>query len=216
MESTSSSCAESVFIGSDCFYGVHKHQKCGLYQDDCREWSRKTRSDKTWSNFKAHFARAFKETQKSSITSKTKGYAAHIHAAQDNAALFADMYQDHTLALANIATDTQANRTLVAMLTKTISDLSRQFTHLTAKVAIAHAKNTRLKNRDILQPRSGTDIGRPAILPRQIQPQAKIEICTPEADINSTLTGTAPPTATRWRRHTSPRRVDFQRMYTTS
>ena len=31
-------------------------KKCGLYQDDCREWSRKTRLDKTWSNFKAHFA----------------------------------------------------------------------------------------------------------------------------------------------------------------
>ena len=35
MESTSSSCAESVFIGSDCFYGVRKHRKWGLYQDDC-------------------------------------------------------------------------------------------------------------------------------------------------------------------------------------
>ena len=23
-------------------------EKCGLYQDDCRDWSRKTRSDKTW------------------------------------------------------------------------------------------------------------------------------------------------------------------------
>ena len=30
--------------------------KCGLYQDDCRNWSRKTRSDKTWGNFKTHFA----------------------------------------------------------------------------------------------------------------------------------------------------------------
>ena len=30
--------------------------KCGLYQDDFRDWSRKTRSDKTWGNFKAHFA----------------------------------------------------------------------------------------------------------------------------------------------------------------
>ena len=35
-------------------------KKCGLYQDDCREWSRNPRLDKTWSNFKAHFERAFK------------------------------------------------------------------------------------------------------------------------------------------------------------
>ena len=30
-------------------------EKCGLYQDDSREWSRKTRLDKTWSNFKDDF-----------------------------------------------------------------------------------------------------------------------------------------------------------------
>ena len=38
--------------------------KCGLYQDNCRDWSRKTRSDKTWGNFKAPFALAFKETRR--------------------------------------------------------------------------------------------------------------------------------------------------------
>ena len=35
-------------------------EKYGLYQDDCQEWSRKPRLKKTWSKFKAHFARAFK------------------------------------------------------------------------------------------------------------------------------------------------------------
>ena len=50
-------------------------EKCGLYQDDCREWSRKPRLEKTWSNCKAHLARSFKETQRSSRTSNTKGYA---------------------------------------------------------------------------------------------------------------------------------------------
>ena len=37
--------------------------KFGLYQDDCRDWSPKTRSDKIWGNFKAHFSRAFKGTR---------------------------------------------------------------------------------------------------------------------------------------------------------
>ena len=39
-------------------------EKCRLYQYDWREWSRKPRLEKTWSNFKAHFVRAFKETQR--------------------------------------------------------------------------------------------------------------------------------------------------------
>ena len=71
-------------------------------------------------------------------------------------------------------------------------------------------------NWNIVQPRPRTDIGRTSIQSRHIQPQAKIEMCTPEADRNSTLTGTAPPTATRWRRHTRLRRVASRIMGTTS
>ena len=116
-------------------------EKCGLYQDDCQEWSRKPRLDKTWSNFKAHFAPAFKETQRSSRTLKTKLYAANVHDAQANAAIFAKMHQDHTLALANHETATQANRKSVVLLTKTVSELSSQVAHLTAKLATAQAEN---------------------------------------------------------------------------
>ena len=76
---------------------------------------------------------------------KTKGYAAHVHAAQANAALFTEIQKDHTLALSNLATATQADRTLVALLTKRISDISSQVAHLTAKRAIAQAKNSRMK-----------------------------------------------------------------------
>ena len=101
-------------------------EKYGIYQDDCRNWSRKTQSEKTWGNFKAHFAWAFKETRRSSKTSRTKGYVAHVHAEQANVELFTEMQQDHTLVLANIATATQADRTSVALLTKTISELSVQ------------------------------------------------------------------------------------------
>ena len=119
--------------------------KCGLYQDDCRDWSRKTRSDKTWGNFKYHFARAFKKTQRSSRTSKTEGYIAYMHAAQANAELFTKMQQYHTLVLANLATATQYDRTLVALLTKTISELSGQVAPLTSKHATAQAENAQMK-----------------------------------------------------------------------
>ena len=120
-------------------------EKCGLYQDDCREWSRKKRGDKKWGNFKAHFSRAFKETPRSSRNPKTEGYVAHMNSAQENAELFTDMQQDHTLALANLATATQADRKSVALLTKTISELSGQVTLLTEKLAKAQAKNARMK-----------------------------------------------------------------------
>ena len=119
--------------------------KCGLYQDDCLDWLRKTRSDKTWDNFKAHFAQAFKETRRSSRISRTEGYVAHVYAAQEKAELFTEVQQDHTLALTNIATATQADRTSVALLMKTISELSGQVTLLTAKLATDQAKNARMK-----------------------------------------------------------------------
>ena len=190
--------------------------KCGLYQDDYREWSRKTRSDKTWGNFKAHFTWAFKETQRSSITSNTKGYVAHVHAEQANAELLTEMQQDHTLALANLATTTQADRTSVALLTKTILELSGQVVLPTSKLTTAQAESARMKNRDSNQPHPGMDIGRPATRLRQILTQVKIKTYILEADIGLTLMGTAPPTDTRWRIRTRWQHIASQSMATTS
>ena len=122
-----------------------KIDKCGLYQDDWRKWSRKTQSDKTWGNFKAHFDWAFKETWRSSRTLKNKGYASHVHTGQANAKRFTEMQQDHTLEISNIATATQTNRTTVLLLTKTVLELSGQVALLTAKLATAQAENARMK-----------------------------------------------------------------------
>ena len=119
--------------------------KCGIYQDDCRDWLRKPRSEKTWVKFKTHFARALKETRRSSKTSRTEGYVAHVHAAQANAELFTEMQQHQIQALANLATATKADRTSVALLTKTILELSSQFALLIVKLATAQAENTRMK-----------------------------------------------------------------------
>ena len=68
-----------------------------------------------------------------------------MHAAHANAELLTEMQQDHTQALANLATATQADRTSVALLTKTISELSSQVALLTAKLATAQAENARMK-----------------------------------------------------------------------
>ena len=90
----------------------------------------------------------------------------NVHAAQANAEIFTKMQQDHTLALDNLTKATQADRTLVVLLTNIISELSIQVATLTAKLATAKSDNARLKNRDIVQPRPSTAIGRPEILPR--------------------------------------------------
>ena len=120
-------------------------EKCRLYQYYCQQWSQKPRLEETWSNFKAQFSRAFKETQRSLSKLKTKRSTAYIQAAQANALLFTNMHQDHTLELASIATLTQANRTSGEMLMKTILELSSQFATLTAKIATAKSKNARLE-----------------------------------------------------------------------
>ena len=68
-----------------------KIDKCSLYQDDCRDWLRKPRSEKTWVKFKTHFARALKETIRSLETPRTERYVAHVHSAKANAELFTEM-----------------------------------------------------------------------------------------------------------------------------
>ena len=97
------------------------------------------------------------------------------------------MQQDQTLALANLATNSQSDRTLVAVLTKTISKLLIQAAHITAKLVTAQAENARLENWDIVQPWPSTAIRRPEIIPFQIQTQAKNEMCTPRAEKNRPL-----------------------------
>ena len=67
------------------------------------------------------------------------------HAAQANASLFTKMQQDHTLALANLAMATKSNITLVALLMKTILELSIQVANLTAKLVTAQFENTWIK-----------------------------------------------------------------------
>ena len=68
-----------------------------------------------------------------------------MQTAQANAALFTKMQQDHIFALENIATATQADRTSVALLTKTISELLGQLATLTPKHATAQTEKARLK-----------------------------------------------------------------------
>ena len=99
---------------------------------------------------------------------------------------------------------------------RTISELSIQVATLTAKIATVQSENSRLKNREIIWPRPSTAIRRPATRPHQIRTRTKTEIFIQRAEKNSTLTGTDPLTATRWRKLTRPQLVASQRMATTN
>ena len=190
--------------------------KCGLYQDDCRDWLRKTQSDKTWGNFKTHFARAFKETRRSSRNSRNEVYAAHVHAAKSNAELFTEMQQDHTLALANIATATQAARASIALLTKTILERSSQVALLTAKLLIAQADNLHMKKSGQQSTTAGH--GHQASRNRARWRRIQVNIATYiiEADRSLTRMITAPPMDLKWKGPTLKLHAGFQTIVITS
>ena len=79
------------------------------------------------------------------MTSKTEAYVENLQYTQDNAALFTEIQQDHTMALKSISTPTQDDRTPVALLTKTIAEISTQVFTLTKNLATAQSDNARLK-----------------------------------------------------------------------
>jgi len=54
--------------------GFNIIDKSGFYIKYCQEWRRTAKSDKTWSKYKIHFARAFKETRKSNKIAGNSGY----------------------------------------------------------------------------------------------------------------------------------------------
>ena len=75
-------------------------ENTGFYTMDCREWNRTDNAQKTWVNFKVHFLQAFQENQ-----AQHAGYGHTNTQNLANAAILAEITQDHSHALANLATD---------------------------------------------------------------------------------------------------------------
>ena len=106
---------------------------------DCREWNRTDTTQKTWVNFKVHFSHAFREHQDQSKQAQSIGYGHTNTHNSENAAMFSEMTQYHSHALANIATTTQSYRTTVANTSQTITDLTLQLGQANAKLAEAQS-----------------------------------------------------------------------------
>ena len=123
-------------IESTCFYTM-----------DCREWNGTDNTQKTWVNFKVHFSRAFHENRDQSRQAQHSGYGHSNTQNSSNAAMLAEMTQDHSHALANLATATQSDRTTVANMSKTIADLILQLWQANTKVLEAQSAITTLTSK---------------------------------------------------------------------
>ena len=106
---------------------------------DFCEWNRKDTTQKTWINFKVHFSRAFREHRDQSKQAQNLGNGHANTQNLANTSMFAEMTQDHSHALENLATATQSDRTTVANMSKTITDLTLQLGKKNAKLAEAQS-----------------------------------------------------------------------------
>jgi hypothetical protein len=98
----------------------------------CRRWNEKPTADKTWTQFKSHFAathRQHKQIQGESAA--TSGY----HSANAVVIQTEDQMAESTIGeLANLATATAADRGVVATLTQANSRLAKQLEDNSSKL----------------------------------------------------------------------------------
>jgi hypothetical protein len=90
----------------------------------CRRWNEKPTVEKTWTQFKSHFADAHRQhKQMQGESAATAGY----HSANAAVTHNEDQMAEATIgALANLATATAADRSVVAALTQANSRLAKQ------------------------------------------------------------------------------------------
>jgi phage shock protein A len=87
-----------------------------------RRWDEKIEADKTWNNFKIHFAAAYRQhRQMQGDTVGSQGYTNAAVAQSED-----DLAEQSLSALANLATPTAADRAVVAQLTEANSRLEKQ------------------------------------------------------------------------------------------
>ena len=114
-------------------------ESTGFYMMDCREWNRTDKAQKTWVNFKVHFLQAFRENRDQSRQAQHAGYGQSNTQNLANAAMLAEMTQDYSHVMANLATKTQSDRTTVANMFKKIADLTLQLRQANMKLAKAQS-----------------------------------------------------------------------------
>jgi hypothetical protein len=97
--------------------------KSGKFNGACRRWDGKLEGDKTWNNFKIHFAAAYRQhrqMQEETIGAQAFANSAVTQASED------DLDEQALWAFANLATATAVDQNVVAKLTEANSRLAKQ------------------------------------------------------------------------------------------
>ncbi len=111
----------------------------GIFADDCRDWKRQPTVYKTWPQFKIDFTRAHQEYRESQVI--TPGAAGFLATDIEPDYGPSDESQQQTIdAIANLATATAADRSAVAALTATVSDLTKDLSKANSKLIQALEK----------------------------------------------------------------------------
>jgi hypothetical protein len=112
--------------------GYAKIFATGHFMSACRRWNKKPAAEKTWTQFKSHFAAAHRQhKQMQRESAATAGYHSGNTAVTQNE----DQMAEATIgALANMATATAADRGVVAALTQANSRLTKQLDDNSSKL----------------------------------------------------------------------------------
>ena len=105
----------------------------GLFPEACREWRKRPPAEHTWLNFKTDFAEAHRDYRLSVSSTQAQGY----HGAN---AITENFLSDTADAFANLATATTADRTMLAELSKSNTELLKQLSTKDTTIARLQAQ----------------------------------------------------------------------------
>jgi hypothetical protein len=102
---------------------IQKIFKSGKFNSACLRWDEEVKTDKTWNNFKIHFAAAYRQHRQ--IEGETVGAQGFDNATVTQASED-DLAEQALGDFSNLATATAVDRNAVAQLTETSSRLAKQ------------------------------------------------------------------------------------------
>jgi hypothetical protein len=118
-----------------------------LFQESWREWRRRPAAEQTWTNFKTQFAEAHQDLRQTQNTTQGSGY----HNANNAMDSFVNDTAD---VFANLATATASDRQMLAHLTTTNKEITKQLAAKDTKIAQLKAKVQDLqRNRNLRETR---------------------------------------------------------------
>ena len=122
----------------------------GMFTDACREWRNKIPTDKTWENFKIHFAQAHKDLRQHEETASRSG----MHAAN---AVLSSIQNDAQSAIEQLTNATMADRNQITELVQANNIISNDMKGLQDAIRTLQAQVTTLMQTTIAAPTAPTN-----------------------------------------------------------